>query len=135
MFLHIYRICPGSGFVSLHTDPDPTFIIQIRIHKSGSATLVTYLVLPRSLTDWSWASCPRWTGGYTWPARSSRRPCRPLKRTLLSGTVLVSVPDPLDPYNFPGSGSISNVGLDPYKIIRIRIHQKVRYRFEIENKS
>ena len=33
MFLHIYRICPGprSGFVYLHTDPDPTFIIQIRI--------------------------------------------------------------------------------------------------------
>ena len=33
MFLHIYRICPGSGseFVSLHADPDPAFIIQIRI--------------------------------------------------------------------------------------------------------
>ena len=31
--MHIYRICPGSGseFVSLHTDPDPTFITQIRI--------------------------------------------------------------------------------------------------------
>ena len=38
MFLHIYRLCPGSGsrFVSLHKDPDPTFIIQIRIYKSGS---------------------------------------------------------------------------------------------------
>ena len=31
MFLHIYGISPGSGLVSLHTDPDPTFIIQIRI--------------------------------------------------------------------------------------------------------
>ena len=43
LFLHIFCICPGSGsgFVSLHTDPvpDPTFIIQIRTHKSGSATL------------------------------------------------------------------------------------------------
>ena len=38
-FLHIYHICPGSGFVSLQTDPDPTLIIQIRIHKSGSASL------------------------------------------------------------------------------------------------
>ena len=37
LFLHIYLICPGSGFVSLHTDPvpDPTFIIQIRIRITG----------------------------------------------------------------------------------------------------
>ena len=39
-----WHICPGSesGFVSVHTDlvPDPTFIIQIRIHKSGSASLI-----------------------------------------------------------------------------------------------
>ena len=42
MFMHIYCKCPGSAFVSLNTDPDPTFIIQIRIHGSGSrsATLV-----------------------------------------------------------------------------------------------
>ena len=26
---------PGSGSVSLHTDPDPTVIIQIQIHGSG----------------------------------------------------------------------------------------------------
>ena len=32
-----YTVCPGSGsgFVSLHTDPDPTFIIQIRIRITG----------------------------------------------------------------------------------------------------
>ena len=29
MFLYIYRLCPGSGFVSLHADP--TFIKRIRI--------------------------------------------------------------------------------------------------------
>ena len=33
MFLNIYSRCPGSGFVSLHTDPDPTLIIQNWIHK------------------------------------------------------------------------------------------------------
>ena len=44
LFLHIYRICPGSrsGFVSLHTDPDPTFILQIQIHKSRSAILIKF---------------------------------------------------------------------------------------------
>ena len=31
MFLHIYLVCPGSGFVSLHTVLCPTFIIRIRI--------------------------------------------------------------------------------------------------------
>ena len=38
IFLHIYRycICPGSGFVSLHTDPDPTFIKQLQ---SGTTNL------------------------------------------------------------------------------------------------
>ena len=35
-----FCICPGSGFVYLHTDPDPTFIMQIRIQGSGSASLV-----------------------------------------------------------------------------------------------
>ena len=31
-------ICPGSGFVSLHTDPvpDPIFIIQNQIHITGN---------------------------------------------------------------------------------------------------
>ena len=30
-------MCPGSGsgFVFLHTDPDPTFIVQIWIHKTA----------------------------------------------------------------------------------------------------
>ena len=37
MFLHIYCLGPGSG--SLHTDPDPTSIIRIPIHRSGSASL------------------------------------------------------------------------------------------------
>ena len=40
MFLHIYvyTVCPGpgSGFVSLHTDPDPTFIKQLQ---SGTTNL------------------------------------------------------------------------------------------------
>ena len=31
IFLQTCRLCPGSGFVTLHTDPDPIFIIQIRI--------------------------------------------------------------------------------------------------------
>ena len=46
MFLHIYcvYVLDGSGFVSLHTDPDPTFTIQIRIHKSGSASLITRII-------------------------------------------------------------------------------------------
>ena len=37
LFLHIYRMCPGSGsgFVFLHMDPDPTFIVQIWIHKTA----------------------------------------------------------------------------------------------------
>ena len=44
MFLHIYcSICPGSGsgFLSLHTDTNPTFIIRIQIHgsRTGSASL------------------------------------------------------------------------------------------------
>ena len=36
-FLHIYRLCPGSGFVSLHKNP--TLTIRIRIHGSRSASL------------------------------------------------------------------------------------------------
>ena len=36
----IFDTCPGSGsgFLSLHTDPDPTVPIQIRLHGSGSAS-------------------------------------------------------------------------------------------------
>ena len=33
-----FRLCPGSGFISLHMDPDTTFLIQIRIHKSKSVS-------------------------------------------------------------------------------------------------
>ena len=48
MFLHIYHtvkcICPGSGFVSLHRDPDSTFIIQIRIHKSVFRIRISFYV-------------------------------------------------------------------------------------------
>ena len=55
LFLHIFPLCPGygSGFVSLHTDPDPTFIIQILIHKSGSgsASLITSIGIPRNFTN------------------------------------------------------------------------------------
>ena len=29
------RLCPGSGFVSLNMDPDPNFIIRIRIRITG----------------------------------------------------------------------------------------------------
>ena len=47
LFLHIYHILyrgySGSGFVSLYTDP--TFIIQIRIHGSGSASLLRLQIL------------------------------------------------------------------------------------------
>ena len=35
----LYNICSGSGSVSLHTEPDPAFIIRIRIHGSGSTSL------------------------------------------------------------------------------------------------
>ena len=81
MFLHIYGsvsdnllycICPGSvfGFVSLHTDQDPTFInyntnpdprIQIRIHITS---INTYFILknpsrkyPSSATEWEQKIC------------------------------------------------------------------------------
>ena len=38
-----YTVRPGSGsplFVCLHTNPDPTFIKRIRVHGSGSASLI-----------------------------------------------------------------------------------------------
>ena len=41
MFLHIYRICPGSGFVPVFLHTDPTLKIKIRIRITDNLTVDT----------------------------------------------------------------------------------------------
>ena len=44
-----------------------------------------------------------------------------IKQCASSSCNSVADPDPPDPYNFPGSGSVSKVGLDPQKPIKQKI--------------
>ena len=60
--------CPGSGFVSvsLHMDPDPTFIIRIQIHGCKSASLAAirnYCPTSRGII-WFISPYPRLVGGW-----------------------------------------------------------------------
>ena len=84
--------CPGSGFVSvsLHMDPDPTFIIRIQIHGCKSASLAAIRnycptsrgiisPYPRLVGGWRVLEADRWVSDLgdflrsVWPVKLRRK--------------------------------------------------------------